>query len=317
MASNHHVRDSIRQIDENTWLIGTSHVLRLTQGSCDSGYLWKNNSDGSCYVLSAAPEPLPDTKSLPDDSHVRKIHEAGDESAVFKFGDALILKIRLATPGTRREHEMLAFLAEKRLNFDIPKALFYTEDAEKTYLFETYIPGKRLEDIWWDMTAEQKEFVVTQVSQVCSELRAFQSDTLTAVADHWLDPLREQRDYDVQALQEHCENLGMTCSTFVLSHNDLGPTNILVTETGNQIAILDWELAGYSPVEWIRTKFAVCGALDLDSNGKGGEATNGLDYRAWVEQRLRELGFPEVTEKYNTVKMERYEKWKAKRSALQ
>ncbi len=53
----------------------------------------------------------------------------------------------------------------------------------------------------------------------------------------------------VEVLQQHCKELGMDCSVFVLSHNDLGPTNIIIN--GDRIVVLDWEMAGYAPLEWV------------------------------------------------------------------
>ena len=52
---------------------------------------------------------------------------------MFSFGDALIIKVRVANDNTRREPETLAFLAQQKISFDIPTVLFYTEDAGKTY----------------------------------------------------------------------------------------------------------------------------------------------------------------------------------------
>lgn len=54
----------------------------------------------------------------------------------------------------------------------------------------------------------------------------------------------------------------MDCSVFVLSHNDFGPTNIIVNR--DRIIVIDWKMAGYVPLEWVRTKFAVCGVLDVE-----------------------------------------------------
>ena len=52
------------------------------------------------------------------------IHEAGDVSAVFSFGDALVIKVRIANDNTRQEPETLAFLAEQQLSFEIPTVLY-------------------------------------------------------------------------------------------------------------------------------------------------------------------------------------------------
>jgi thiamine kinase-like enzyme len=59
--------------------------------------------------------------------------------------------------------------------------------------------------------------------------------------NRWVDNPDCQR---VEVLKQHCKELGMDCSVFVLSHNDLGPTNIIVN--GNRIVVLDWEMAGYA-----------------------------------------------------------------------
>ncbi len=214
---------------------------------------------------------------------------------MFSFGDALIIKIRLATDGTRREPETLAFLAEKRPSFDVPTVLFYTEESGKTYLVEPYITGKRLNEAWWDMTEKEKEHVVSRVSEICLELKAFQSNVMTGVDYNWMDPFPGQHDHNVQILQMHCEELGMDCSVFFLSHNDLGPTNIIVN--GDRIVVLDWELAGYCPLAWVRTKLAVCGALQVERVSSAGVERDG-EYRVRVEQKLGDLGFPEVTEAY-------------------
>lgn len=50
----------------------------------------------------------------------------------------------------------------------------------------------------------------------------------------------------------------MDCSVFILSHNDLGP--LTSSSVGDRIIVIGWEMAGYAPLEWVRTKFAICGA---------------------------------------------------------
>ncbi|KAK4039481.1 hypothetical protein C8A01DRAFT_36519 [Parachaetomium inaequale] len=102
-----------------------------------------------------SPGPMLD-RSAPKDMSARSTMDA---SAVFSFGDSLIIKIRIANDNTRREPRTLAFLATKKedLSFDTPTILFYTQDAGKTYLIGLYITGRRLNEAWWDMPEEQKE----------------------------------------------------------------------------------------------------------------------------------------------------------------
>jgi hypothetical protein len=87
---------------------------------------------------------------------------------VFSFGDALILKVRLADEGTRQEHETLAHLAEKQPSFDAPAVLFHAEEAGKIYLFEPHMTGKRLNEAWWDMAEKEGEHMATRISEICS-----------------------------------------------------------------------------------------------------------------------------------------------------
>jgi hypothetical protein len=177
-----------------------------------------------------APDPTPDARPLDPNGLARQIHDAGDVSAVFSFGDALIIKVRMATDNTPREHETLTVLGKQQLSFDIPAVLFYTEEAGKTYLVEPYVPGKRLNEAWWNMTEEEKEHVVSRVSQACAEIKAFQSNTMTGSDHDWMDPLQEVPVRRLEVVQKQCERLVMDCSVFVLSHNDLGPTNIIMNE---------------------------------------------------------------------------------------
>jgi hypothetical protein len=123
---------------------------------------------------------------------------------------------------------------------------------------------------------------------------------------NWLDPLQEESDDRVQVLHQHCEVLGMDCSVFVLSHNDLGPTNIIIN--GDRIAVLDWEMAGYCPLGWVRTKFAICGALCVERVSSAGVEVDG-EYRTRVEQKLGEMGFPDVTAAYKDMMTARKEEW--------
>lgn len=312
MASLGSVRDSVNQIAEFSWLIGRAKILRLVQGQHEN-FLWENK-DGSHYILEDVPTILPNARPIPADGHVRQIHDAGDSSAVFEFGNSLILKVKLAREGPK-EHETLAFLANQQLTFDIPTVLFYTYDTDRTYLFEPRMSGQTLNEVWWDMDAEKRQLVAALVAEVCRELAAFESDNITKTDLNWMNPLCEQRDDTPEALRKHCEGLGMDCSTYIFSHNDLGPTNILIDD-GNRLAVIDWDMAGYCPRAWVRTKFAICGALDVETV-RAGKVKTDSKYRMLVEGKLERLGFPEVTKAYKELEKARSKEWIEKRPWLQ
>ncbi|PGH00864.1 hypothetical protein AJ80_09116 [Polytolypa hystricis UAMH7299] len=73
-------------------------------------------------------------------------------------------------------------------------------------------------------------------------------------------------DFSPANLQKGCEAMGMGCSSFVFYHANLGPGNIIVENEPmlGTVAIIDWELAGYFPRGWVRTKFRLSGGLDFE-----------------------------------------------------
>lgn len=58
--------------------------------------------------------------------------------------------------------------------------------------------------------------------------------------------------------------MSMDVSRLVFYHCDLGPTNILVDISTGSLDIIDWELAGYVPIEWVRTKFRISAGMDFN-----------------------------------------------------
>jgi predicted unusual protein kinase regulating ubiquinone biosynthesis (AarF/ABC1/UbiB family) len=59
--------------------------------------------------------------------------------------------------------------------------------------------------------------------------------------------------------------MGIDCLNFVFNHADLRPTNIIVENKLNsgKVGIIDFEIAGYFPQSWIRTKFWISSGMDL------------------------------------------------------
>lgn len=293
------VRDSVKQIENDpfSWLIGRTKVLRLVEGHYEN-FLWRNQ-DGLYYILEDVPTILPPTESIPANSHVRQIHDAGNPSAVFQFGNSLILKVKLIQEGPK-EHETLAFLMKQQPSFDIPTVLFYALDLDRTYLFEPFISGQTLNEAWWDMDTDKKQQIAVLVAQVCYELATFECDHMSKTDLNWINPAGKKLDDTPKGLREHCEGLGMDCSTYILSHNDLGPSNIIIDMDTNRLTVIDWDMAGYCPRAWVRTKFAVCGVMNTE-RFVDGKLENDSGYRKLVEQELGHRGFPEVVDIFMAV----------------
>jgi hypothetical protein len=69
------------------------------------------------------------------------------------------------------------------------------------------------------------------------------------------------------------------------------PGNIIVDIESKGLGIIDWEIVGYLPREWVRTKFHLSSGMDFP-DVKDEDAKS--DWRAFVARRLAEMGFQEV-----------------------
>lgn len=135
--------------------------------------------------------------------------------------------------------------------------------------------------------------------KICLILASWQADKLGGVdgrnvpelylvSSEDFDKYGLDSDCDSQKVHQVCDRLGMDCSKFVLCHADLGPGNIIVENVpeAGTVGIIDWEVAGFFPKEWIRTKFRISGGLNLPDS-----ATDPLEWRHEVQKSLGEHGF--------------------------
>jgi hypothetical protein len=83
----------------------------------------------------------------------------------------------------------------------------------------------------------------------------------------------------------------MDCSSLVFYHCDLGPSNVLIDMANDSIGIIDWETAGFVPMEWIRTKFRVSSGMNLSSGDE-------LDWRRRVMFYMGQMGFTDVVARF-------------------
>ncbi|RKU46168.1 hypothetical protein DL546_008116 [Coniochaeta pulveracea] len=306
MSSVRAVRDSVLEIDNRSWLVADRLIISLQPTAPSSGPFWSDGAD-AFYTISelAGEHPLPPTCPLPSSSPVQLVHDAGDANAAWRIGEAFLKVQTQFRPKCTREHATLDYLHDPSNNLEltcsIPRVLYHHEFNERYYLITTRVPGEPLEKAWPSMDEEAKQACVTQVVEACKELARKENDTICGVdgdelSETWLTVSQAaEQQYSHAALLAACRALGMVETTFSLAHCDLGPMNVLVDlQNGSKVGIIDWEMAGFVPKTWIRTKFRVCGAMNFDF-AMGDEERAG-DWRRRVQLHLAREGFPEVAE---------------------
>lgn len=291
------MQEAIREIDESSWLIDDKLLLLQTP---QSGCTWRDGN-GMGYKITKAVFPLPASRPLSKDGHVQLIYDAGDVSAVFAIGNSAFCKVRiLDVPNVTREHVTLDWLHQRTWSFTIPHTLYHAEYDGRYYIVLGRVAGMTIDSVWASLDETAREYYAARVSDICRELTVpAELDTISGVDGQFLSErylCRQDIDCSPQNLRKSCEELGMDYANLAFYHCDLGSTNILVDLQNASIAIIDWETAGFVPVEWIRTKFRVSSGMNLSSGDQ-------VDWRRRVMLQLGEAGFKDVAEvfmKWNT-----------------
>ncbi len=290
-----HVNDSIESIATTTWLIGRNLLLSRQPSSSPTQPSW-SDSNGQFFVLSPAPSPLPPTQPHQEDStDLPRVYAAGDQSAVWRAGEAFI-KIRgLEYPSVTREHVTLEFLRRRQpLGFEIPRVLYHGEWDGKYYQVLSRVPGMTLTEAWPAMDEELRQYYIGRVAEVCRELAEWKGEKVCGVDGRDLSEFyiaRKEPELDPTGMRESCVAMGMDVGELVFYHCDLGPGNVIVDLETKGMGIIDWEIAGYVPREWVRTKFHVSSGMDFP-NVKDEDARS--DWRRFVARKLDAMGFVEV-----------------------
>jgi hypothetical protein len=110
-------------------------------------------------------------------------------------------------------------------------------------------------------------YYVKEVVNICKEMAQWEGHRLGGV-DNQIVPeyyLQSSGTKDFSSLQATCEAIGMDCSSFVFYHADLGPGNLIIEHEpkSGRVGVIDFEISGFFPRGWIRTKFRVSSGMDL------------------------------------------------------
>lgn len=292
------VRDSLRAIDEDTWIIGGKLLLsRAPRRSPDN---ISSGEDDFSYAFCEVEGPPPGKQSA-SAIPFPLVYDAGDSHAVWKVGDSYLKIIVPDSQKTTREHVTLDRIRHMLdgSGLHIPKVLYNGEWEGRYYLIVTGMPGQTLDRAWPRMNETDKTWCVSQISLFCSILSARKSTYIGGVdGRHLPERLLADREDDSDdrfspdKLLQNCKKLEMDCSSFMLYHSDLGPGNILVDLPNTTISVIDFECVGFVPREWVRTKFRISGGLDLDLDDPEDEAR--YEWRSRMQRQFEIEGFSDV-----------------------
>jgi len=292
MATQCPVRNSIRKVDLDTWLIGEK-LLLTRSASTSSNSLW--SYDNSSYSISNVDEEPPQSQLLenPSSGPIQLVHDAGDISAVWAIGGAF-LKIKSLEPNSTREQITLSKLKEMQLNFAIPDVIYHGEWDGRLYLILSKVPGRTLTEAWPTMDDERREHCVKAVANICNNLAECHGRRIGGIDGNQLhDPFlvkrKAEKDFSHENLLRSCKELNMHGTTFHFFHCDLGPGNLLIDDNGS-LGVIDWEMAGYVPKEWIRTRFRISSGMDLPVESPGEK----VDWRRRMQIQLGNEGYHDV-----------------------
>ena len=291
-----HISRSLKQVDSNSWLIGRFLLIRSTSPS--NSATWNDESDGSNYTLTDAPTSCPLTTSPPRSRHISLLHEAGDASIVWAIGNSAVCKIRYIEEGVTPESVTLEFVQRQKPSFKTPKVLHHAFDKDRSYLFLEKLPGRTLDKAWSSLTQAWRRHYIQALVDICEEMAQWKGRRLCGVDDQNIPEyyLQSTGTEDFSSLQATCEAIGMDCSSFVFYHADLGPTNIIVEDEprSGEVAVVDFEISGFFPRSWVRTKFRLSPAMDFSPAAY----SDPTYWRSEVQKTLGEHGFEDYSRAY-------------------
>lgn len=295
------VRESIRAVTENSWIVGGKLLIsreakspnNIPSGDDDFSYAFRELDEPPTTQRSTAKIPFP------------LVYDAGDAHAVWKIGDSFLKVVIPSSTTTTREHITLELISEKALDLPvrIPKVLYHGEWGGRYYVIVTLMPGQTLDSAWPQLSEEDRRDCIDQITIFCKTLSTEKAKYIGGVdgnhlPERFLTIKGDEADvkFSRDKLLQTCTDLEMDCSEFLLYHCDLGPGNIMVDIESDVMSVIDIECVGYVPVEWIRTKFRISGGLDLTLYDYEDEAK--FAWRVGMQKRLGLSGFPEVAERW-------------------
>ena len=296
------LKESIKQISQNCWLIG-SMVCEKTAIKSPDNVIAAWEEDDDTYILRTPKDHETASPPLTELSDTVKIvHEGGTLSVVWTIGRQVFCKAKLHIPNQESEANTIRFVQKVAPQISTPEVIHTWTERDRSFLLLKRIQGSTLRDAWVHLTPSQRTSAVETVARICDLLCQHTSPTLRSVTGKpLLEPFLATPKSELVGPLTHEECMRHFSlpapdapaleAEFHFYHPDLGPSNIIVSDEGIVAGIIDWEAAGYYPRFWVATKPAFCPGLDFDPPVAGFEDA---EWRRRLRRELEKLGFPQA-----------------------
>lgn len=142
------LRQSVREIDDNSWIIGDVLLLSHTTVRPSSGCFW-SDGENAFYTLSKPDHSKHQTRPLSSTSLVQLVHDTSNRNAAWRIGEAFLKVQALSTLSRTPKRITLNYLHDpangSAPTFPIPHVLYHEEYNNQYYLFTSQVPGDTLE----------------------------------------------------------------------------------------------------------------------------------------------------------------------------
>ena len=296
------LKKSIKQISQNSWLIG-SMVCEKTNTKRPDNAIAAWEEDQYTYILRTPKDneiAFPPMTELSDTMKI--VHEGGSLSVVWTIGRQVFCKVKSHIPNQESEANTIHFVQKVAPQISTPDVIHPWTEHDRSFLLIKRIQGSTLRDAWIHLTPSQRTSAVETVARYCDLLARHTSPTLRSVTGKPpLEPFLAVSSSELigplthEECMRHFSLPSPDCpaleAEFHFYHPDLGPSNIIISDDGSVAGIIDWEAAGYYPRFWIATKPAFACGLDFDPPVAGFED---FEWRRRLRAELEKLGFPQA-----------------------
>lgn len=279
-ANHPAVKDCIKQLSKNHWLLGPSLMLERDISS-DTFSTFFISKEFNLEWLPLDPKgPI-------------QLLTCFNGQSMWKIGEWAYFKSKAWTKKTGLESTAIKLVQKKAPTVPVPTILEHYVDktACRSYILLSNIPGINLNEAWQTLSKNQKVDVVNQVAQHIHTLAKLGGKRLKSAEGKWVPSPR----LDFQLGKENLEDTKQ--NKFAFYHADLGPQNIKIMVNQKKYrdleasvivtGLLDWKI-GYFPRRWISKKPFVSTTICFDWDGVKGQE----EWPMLLEKLLIERGYP-------------------------